>query len=78
MPIVRKKDRKIIMASYLEAATECFEVVISKTASQLDLASLRDHNNMLHSKGKVYSATGSGKSLYKSFVAVVSPLTSLI
>ena len=66
------------MASYLEAATERFEVVISKTASQLDLAFLRDHNNMLRSKGKVYSATGSGKSLYKSFVVVVSPLTSLI
>ena len=27
---------------------------------------------MLRSKGKVYSATGSGKSLYKSFVVVVS------
>ena len=67
------------MASYLEAATERFEVVISKTASQLDFASLRDHNNtMLRSKGKVYSATGSGKSLYKGFIVVVSPLTSLI
>ena len=65
------------MASYLEAATERFEVVIFKTASQLDLASLRDHKNILLSKGKVYSATGSGKSLYKSFVVVVSPLTSL-
>ena len=32
------------MASYLEAATERFEVVISETASQLDLASLRDHS----------------------------------
>ena len=53
-------------------------MVIFKTASQLDLASLRDHKNMLLSKGKVYSATGSGKSLYKSFVVVVSPLTSLI
>ena len=31
------------MASYLEAATERFEVVIFKTASQLDLASIRDH-----------------------------------
>ena len=33
----QKQDRKIIMASYLEAATERFQVVISKTASQLDL-----------------------------------------
>ena len=59
------------MASYLEAAMERFEVVIFKTAGQLDLASLRDHKNMLLSQGKVYSATGSGKSLYKSFVVVV-------
>ena len=66
------------MASYLEAATERFEVVIFKTASQLDHTSLRDHKNMLLLKGKVYSATGSGKSLHKSFVVVVSPLTSLI
>ena len=66
------------MASYLEAATKRLEVVIFKTASQLDLASLRDHKTMLLSKGKVYSATGSGKSLCKSFVVVVSPLTSLI
>ena len=66
------------MESYLEAATEGFEVVTFKTASQLDLASLRDHKSMLLSKGKGYSATGSGKSLYKSFVVVVSPLTSLI
>ena len=66
------------MALYLEVATERFEVVIFKTASQSDLASLRDHKNMLLSKGKVYSATDSGKSLYKSFVVVVSPLTSLI
>ena len=66
------------MASYLEAATERFEEVIYKTASQLDVASLRDHKNILLSKGKVYSATGSGKSLYKSFVVVVSPLMSLI
>ena len=66
------------MVSYLEAATERFEVVIFKTASQFDLASLPDHKNMLLSKGKVYSATGSFKSLYKSFVVVVSPLTSLI
>ena len=66
------------MASSHEAATERFEVVIFKTASQLDLASLRDHKNMLLSKGKVYSATGSGKSLYKSFVVVVSPFMSLI
>ena len=66
------------MALYLEAATERFEVVIFKTASQLDLASLRDHKNMLFSKGKVCSATGSGKSLYNSFVVAVSPLRSLI
>ena len=46
------------MASYLEAAMERFEVVTFKTASQLDLASLRDHKSMLLSKGKVYSATG--------------------
>ena len=75
----QKQDRKIIMASYLEAATERFEVVIFNTAIQLDLASfIRDHKSMLLSKGKVYSATGSGKSLYKSFDVVVSPLTSLI
>ena len=66
------------MASYLEAATDRFEVVIFKTASQLDLASLRDHKSMMLSKGKVYSATGSGKPLHKSFVVAVSPLTSLI
>ena len=66
------------MASYLEAATERFEVVIFKTASQSGLASLRDYKNMLLSKGKVYFATGSGQSLYKSFVVVVSPLMSLI
>ena len=36
--------------------------------------SLRDHKNTLLSKGKVYSETGSGKSLYKSFVVVVSYL----
>ena len=74
----QKQDRKIIMMSYLEAATKHFEVVIFKTTSQLDLASLPDNKNMLLSKGKVYSATGSGKSLYKSFVVVVSPLMSLI
>ena len=65
------------MASYPEAARERFEVVIFKTARQLDLASLRDHKNMLLSKGKVYSGAGSDKSLCKSFVVVVSPLTSL-
>ena len=69
MPIVRSKTEKIRMASYLEAATEHFEVVIFKAASQLDLASLRHHKNMLLSEflngmGKVYSATGSGKSLF--------------
>ena len=64
----QKQDRKVIMASYFEAATESFEVVVFKTASQLDLASLRDHKNLLLSKGKVYSGAGSGKSLYKSFV----------
>ena len=65
------------MAPYLEAAKERFEVVIFKPASQLDLVSLRDHKNMLLSKGKVYSGAGSCKSLYKSFVVVVSSLTSL-
>ena len=65
------------MASYLEAARERFEVVIYKPANQLDLASLQDHENMLLSKGKVYSGACSGKSLCKSFVVVVSPLTSL-
>ena len=40
MPIVRNKTEKIKLASYLEAATERFEVVIFKAASQLDLASL--------------------------------------
>ena len=50
MPIVRNKTEKIRMASYLEAATERFEVVIFKAASQLDLASLRDHKNMLLSE----------------------------
>ena len=43
MPIVRNKTEKIKMASYLEAATEHFEVVIFKAASQSDLASSRDH-----------------------------------
>ena len=47
MPIVRNKTEKIKMASYLEAAIESFEVVIFKVTSQLDLASLRDHKNML-------------------------------
>ena len=41
MPIVRNKTEKIKMASYREAATEHFEVVIFKAASQLDLAALR-------------------------------------
>ena len=50
MPIARNKTEKIKMASYLEAATEHFEVVIFKAASQLDLASLRDHKNMLLSE----------------------------
>ena len=50
MPIVRNKTEKIKMASYLEAATEQFEVVIFKAASQFDLASLRDHKNMLLSE----------------------------
>ena len=47
MPIVRNKTEKIKMASYLEASKEHFEVEIFKAASQLDLASLRDHKNML-------------------------------
>ena len=46
MPIVRNKE-KIKMASYLEVAKECLEVAIFKAASQLDLAFLRDHKNML-------------------------------
>ena len=50
MPIVRNKTEKIKMASYLEAATEHFEVVIFKAATQLDLPSLRDHKNMLLSE----------------------------
>ena len=50
MPIVRNKTEKIKMASYLEAAMEHFEVVIFKATSQLDLASLRDHKNMLLSE----------------------------
>ena len=45
MPIVRSKTETIKMALYLEAATEHFEVVI-----KLDLASLRDHKNMLLSE----------------------------
>ena len=70
------------MASNLEAAMERFEVVIFKATSQfIDLASLRDHKiccSQNSETGKVYSATGSGKSFYKSFVVVVLPLTSLI
>ena len=50
MPIVKNKTEKIKMASYLEAATEHFEVVIFKAASKLDFASLRDHRNMLLSE----------------------------
>ena len=50
MPIVRNKTEKIKMASYLGAATEHFEVVTFKAASQLDLVSLRDHRNMLLSE----------------------------
>ena len=50
MPIVRSKTEKVKMASYLAAATEHFEVVIFKVASRLDLASLRDHKNMLLSE----------------------------
>ena len=50
MPIVRNKTEKIKMASYLEAAMERFEVVIFKAGSQLHLASLRDHKNMLLSE----------------------------
>ena len=50
MPIVRNKTEKIKMASYLEAAMDHFEVLIFKAASQLGLASLRDHKNMLLSE----------------------------
>ena len=81
MLIVRNKTEKIKMASYLEAAMEGFEVVIFKATGQLDLASLRDHKiccSQNSEMGKVYSATGSGKSFYKSFAVVVLPLTSLI
>ena len=50
MPIVRNKTEKIKMTSCFEAAREQSEVVIFKVASQLDLASLRDHKNMLLSE----------------------------
>ena len=50
MPIVRNKEEKVKMASYLEAAMEHFEVVILKAASQLDLASSKDHKNLLLSE----------------------------
>ena len=50
MPILSETRQKIKMASYLEAPTEHFEVVIFKAASQLNLASLRDHKNMLLSE----------------------------
>ena len=46
----QKQDRKNKMASYLEAAMQRFEVVIFKATSQLDLAALRDHKNMLLSE----------------------------
>ena len=48
MLIVRNKTEKIKMASYLEAVMEHFEVVIFE--SQSDLASSRDHKNMLLSE----------------------------
>ena len=50
MPIVRNKTEKIKIASNLEAVMEHFEVVTFKAASHLDLASLRDHKNMLLSE----------------------------
>ena len=85
MLIVRNKTEKIKMASYLEAATERL----------LDLASLRDHKNMLLSeflneKEQLLANLSFSSSIflnfakgmicnyYKSFVVVVSPLTSLI
>ena len=46
MLIVKNKTGKI----HLEAATERFEVVIFKAASQSDLAYLRDHKNILLSE----------------------------
>ena len=50
MPIVRNKTENIKMASCLEAAMERFQVVIFKATRQLDLASLRDHKNILLSE----------------------------
>ena len=50
MPIVRNKTEKMKIASYLEVATEHFEVVTFKAASHLDLASSKDHKNMLLSE----------------------------
>ena len=65
MPIVRNKTEIIIMASYLEAAKERFEVAIFKAASQLDLASLRDAAlTILKWERCISLATGSGKSSF--------------
>ena len=69
MPIVRNKTEKIKMASYLEDAKERLEVVIFKPASQLDLASLRDHKKyaalrILKRERRISPARGSGKSLF--------------
>ena len=50
MPIARNQTEKRKMASYLEAGMEHFEVVIFKATSQSDLASLRNHKNMLLSE----------------------------
>ena len=72
MPIVRNKTEKIKMALYLEAATEHFEVVIFKAASQLDLASLRDHKNMLLSE----FLNGKGVFCNRFWQILVSPQVS--
>ena len=69
MPIVRNKTEKIKIASYLKAAKERFEAAIFKAASQLDLASLRDHKKyvalrILKWEMCISPATGSGKSLF--------------
>ena len=75
MPIVRNKTEKIKMESYLEAETDRFEVVIFKAESQLDLASLRDHKNMLLSE----FLNGKGVFCNRFWQSFVSPqMSSLI
>ena len=68
MSIVRNKTENIKMASYLEAAKERLEVAIFKAASQLGLASLRDHKKyaaltILKRERCISPVTGSGKFL---------------